>query len=90
MSSQFHKQKVIEIKDHNVDWSKWLVGNDSVASSTWAIPADLTVVLEDLTNNIATVVVTGGTAGQKYPLQNIVMTAKGLEPVEILTLTITD
>lgn len=63
--------------DYSIDWSEWLTGTDTIATSTWGVPSALT------TSNVATGTATtviwlsGGTAGEIYDVHNTITTAAG-------------
>lgn len=64
------------VLDYSVDWSRWLDG-DSIASSAWTVPIGLAKVTETNTDTKATVWLSGGSAGQSYPVTNRVTTTGG-------------
>jgi len=64
--------------DYAVDWTAWL-GNDTIDTSTWTVPTGLTKVSDSKTMKIATVWLSGGTAGQEYTVTNHIKTAAGRE-----------
>jgi len=66
------------VLDYTIDWTKWLdeVG-DSIATSTWIVPTGLTKVTETNTTKLATVWLSGGTAGTNYTVTNRIMTVAG-------------
>lgn len=66
-----------EIRDYDVDWSAYLDG-DTVASSTWDVPAGLSIITTANDDTSATIRVSGGTAGESYLLANTITTAAGL------------
>lgn len=60
------------------DWSAWLAANgDTIVTSTWIVPAGLTVVDESNTATVTLVWLSGGTAGSSYQITNRVVTAQG-------------
>jgi hypothetical protein len=64
------------IKDYTVDWSAWL-GTDTIASSTWSIPAGLIDTSESNTSTKATLWLSGGTVQSDYECFNTITTAGG-------------
>lgn len=70
--------------DYTVDWSDWVSAGDEVISSSWAfstITGDSNpLVNEDvlLASDIATVWISGGTAGKIYTVTNTITTDNGL------------
>ncbi len=67
--------------DYTIDWTDWLAsaGNDTIAVSTWTVPAGLThgSPADSLAGAQATVWASGGTKGTKYTLTNQITTAGG-------------
>ena len=66
------------ILDYSIDWNDWLseVG-DSIASSTWSVPAGLTAGATTHADGITTVWLSGGTAGSDYAVTNRIITSGG-------------
>ncbi|HHB12214.1 MAG TPA: hypothetical protein ENK62_03330 [Chromatiales bacterium] len=62
--------------DYVIDWSSWL-GSDTIASSSWTVPAGLTMTSESNTTTTATVWLSGGSAGSSYQVTNRITTAAG-------------
>lgn len=63
--------------DYGCDWSAWLADGETITDSKWIVPDGLTG--DDASHDDTTTVVwiTGGTAGQRYPLTNRVTTSEG-------------
>ena len=64
--------------DYEIDWSDWLVG-DTIATSTWSVPAGLTQVTSSNTSVTTTIRLSGGTHGSDYECLNHIVTASGQE-----------
>lgn len=66
------------VLDYGFDWGTdgWL-GADTIATSTWTVPAGLTSEATTNTATTATVWLSGGTAGQVYEVTNRIVTAAG-------------
>lgn len=62
--------------DYRVDWEEWLDG-DTIATSTWTVPAGLTQGAATNSTTTATVWLSGGTVGTTYQVTNRVVTAAG-------------
>ena len=65
--------------DYKIDWTDWL-GADTISASTWSIPGTaggLTVGTSSFTTKIATVFLSGGTAGQVVRVTNRITTSLG-------------
>lgn len=66
----------LEKLDFAMDWSSVMTADsDTIASSTWEVPAGITSVAQTNTGTSATIWLTGGTDGQSYTLVNQVTTA---------------
>ena len=64
-----------EILSFTIDWSTWLVGADTISTSTWAADAaGVTVDSDTNDTTTATVVISGGTAGESTRVTNTVTT----------------
>lgn len=63
--------------DYKIDWEDWLNG-DTISTSSWTAQTGLTVESDTRTTMSATVVVSGGTAGQNYTVTNEITTSGGL------------
>jgi hypothetical protein len=64
------------VLDYTVDWTRWLAG-DTIATSTWLVPAGLTKQADSKTSTAATVWLSGGTAGQSYTVTNRITSGAG-------------
>ena len=66
-----------EVLSYTIDWSTWLAGGETIATSSWAVVAAAGVVVDSDTNDTttATVVVSGGTAGQVDRVTNTITTS---------------
>lgn len=76
-----------ETLDYNFDWSDWLGSAEVLSSSSWSIPPGLTQVSASNSGTLATVWVSGGSAGA-YQLTNTVITNQGRTAVRSLTLRV--
>lgn len=65
-----------DVTDWECRWASWL-GNDTIATSTWTVPAGITKDSESNTTTVAKVWLSGGTDGQTYALLNRITTAAG-------------
>lgn len=70
--------------DYAVDWSPWL-GADTIASVVWTVPMPLALESQSHTDTIATVWLSGGTAGQSYAVVCAVTTDAGRVDERTLT-----
>lgn len=67
----------VENKDFGFDWSPWLGGSDTIASSSWSVPSGLSAGSSSNTTTQATQYVGGGSPGQDYLVTNTITTAAG-------------
>lgn len=63
---------------YGFDWSPWL-GADTIAASTWSVPAALTIAAQAFDNTTTEVVLSGGTAGEIHSCANHITTTAGFE-----------
>jgi hypothetical protein len=75
------------ILDYSLDWSDWL-GSDVISTSTWSVPAGLTLEDSQADAQATTIWVSGGTNGVAYACRNTVVTAAGRTNVRTLTVTV--
>jgi hypothetical protein len=88
MASRFEKDPHA-ILDYQVDWSEWL-GADTISTSTWTVPAGLTLEAETETGTTATVWLSGGTAGQSYTVTNRIVTDGGRTDDRSITIVVAE
>lgn len=76
ISAQYVK-RAGAVLDYRIDWAAWL-DTDTISTSTWAEPTSgITIDSETETTTVATVWLSGGTAGQLYEVTNTIVTAAG-------------
>jgi hypothetical protein len=63
--------------DYAVNWGDWLVGTDTISTSTWTGPTDLTIYGDSHGTATTTTWISGGTSGEVYTVTNRVQTAAG-------------
>lgn len=68
-----------DVLDYTFDWGTyaWLVTGDTIATSTWSVPAGLTEVTNTKTTTTTTIWLSGGTSGTQYTLRNTITTTGG-------------
>ena len=78
MATFFSIQGPNDFLDYTIDWSQWLVGTDTLSTSTWTC-TDTIITLTNTTLGTATTIiwVSGGIQGQVYNVTNHVVTAAG-------------
>lgn len=80
------------ILDYNVDWGSgaapgpWLASGETISTSSWTIPSDLTLVTATKTDNQATAWISGGTAGVVYRITNRIVTSATRQDDRSITL----
>lgn len=62
--------------DYQIDWTAWLDG-DTISASAWTVPSGLTQYSAANSTTVATIWLTGGTAGSEYLVTNQITTAGG-------------
>lgn len=77
------------ILDYNINWALWL-GDDSISSSAWTIPAGLGNAGVAFSRSSATVWLTGGTAGTSYSVYNQIVTAGGRTEKRTIKIVVVD
>jgi hypothetical protein len=65
-----------EVKDYARNWAP-VLGDDTIATSTWTPEAGVTVDSDSHTDTVATMRLSGGTEGEEYGVTNTVVTAGG-------------
>lgn len=71
--------------DYQIDWVDSL-GSDTIATSTWSVPAGITKDSDTNTTTTTTAWLSGGTANTNYTLTNTITTAGGRTLVKTLDL----
>jgi hypothetical protein len=75
-----------EVLDYKIDWHSppppegkgpWLIGSDTIESSEWIVPAEISQDDDSNDTTTATVWVSGGTDGEDYELTNRITTVEG-------------
>lgn len=93
MSSRGHfKKRPGEVETFGINYTDRLdnpiLSGDTIAASTWTVPAGITKVSDSIYNGnlAAAVLLSGGTDGEDYVLENSVDTAAGrtLEAVIVI------
>jgi hypothetical protein len=74
--------------DYCVDWTPWLQAGETIATSTWVVPAPLTQDgshAPSIAGGKTTIWLTGGTAGQSYVVANHITTSQGRQDQRTFT-----
>lgn len=61
--------------DYIIDWTNWLIGTDTIVTSTWIVPAAITVLSTSTGTATAGVFLSGGVEGEVYDVTNRIVTA---------------
>lgn len=75
------------VLDYAVNWASWL-GVDTISTSTWTVATGLTQVTASATTTVATIWLSGGTAGTSYSVANKIVTAGGRTDERTLTIVV--
>lgn len=80
------------VLDYYIDWTDWLVGEDTIVTSTWVATGSLTVTLftEDILGGFTGVWVSGGVVGEHVLLTNHIVTSDGREDERSVQLILRD
>ena len=77
--------------DFGFDWEDWLDDvTDTIAASTWTVPAGLTKDSDTFDDTTTTIWLSGGTAGTWYTCVNHITTAAGREDDRSLYIKVVD
>lgn len=66
------------IEPFSINWSDWLNG-DTISTSSWTVPAGITLDSDSNDTTTTTAVLSGGTAGNNYEITNRITTALGYQ-----------
>jgi hypothetical protein len=76
-----------EVLDYQVDWTEKLA-TDTIATSTWIVPAGLTKDSDSNTPTKTTIWLSGGTPGEQYGITNRITTTGGRTIEQWLTIRV--
>jgi hypothetical protein len=70
--------------NYGFDWDgespgPWLATGATISTSTWTVPAAITKVSDPKTTTTTTIVLSGGTVGEKYVLTNHIVASDAQE-----------
>lgn len=68
--------------DYGFDWSDWLATGETIASSSWTIPAGLTNESDAFTDTTTAVFISGGVVDEVYTITNTITTNNSTPRVE--------
>ncbi len=73
--------------DYALDWAAWLA-TDTIASSNWVLPTDLTLARSEITPTQAIAWISGGVVGHTYNVVNTITTTAGREDSRSITISV--
>jgi hypothetical protein len=90
-NDQFRKDPNATL-DYSVDWSRWLVEDDEITTSSWqfASGSALGTGLDIFSPTVTTIWLYGGTAGQWYRLTNRITTTAGRADDRTINIFVTE
>jgi hypothetical protein len=77
MNTQYHDKDVNSNLDYGIDWQYWLASGETIVSSMWIVPPELSLNSETFTITMATVWLEGGTVGRVHTVTNRITTSSG-------------
>ena len=80
MRTRGYQKDPDETLDYTLDWSKYLqnLSNDTISSSTWTEDSGGISIDSDTNSTTKTTVfLSGGSDGEKYTLENLIVTSGG-------------
>lgn len=63
-----------EVKEYTLNWADALNDSESIVTSDWTAPTGITIDDDANTATTATVILSGGTAGVEYAIENTITT----------------
>ena len=84
----FFKKDAQAKLDYTVDFSNWLVGNDTLQSSVWTLTSGITKTSTSLSSTAATIWLSSGVEDSQYLITLRITTADGRIDEKAFTVTI--
>jgi hypothetical protein len=78
------------VKPYGVDWEGFLDTGDTISSVSWTVPSGITKDSESNTNTVASLVLSGGTAGVDYEIVCQITTANGIVEEQSIVVPVRD
>lgn len=75
------------VLDYPIDWSDWL-DSDTISTSAWTVEPGITEDSSSNTTTVATIWLSGGTAGETYSITNTIVTAGGRTNDQTITIEV--
>jgi hypothetical protein len=83
------EKRATAVLDYQINWATWL-GTDTIATSTWSVPAGITKDSDTNTTTTATIWLKSGTVGTTYELTNTIVTAGGRTDYRTIAIEVID
>lgn len=77
-----------EVRDYSIDWSTRLLTGDTIASSTYTLDTGITEVSTAIDGTSTVIRISGGTLGERYKVENEVVTTDGETLEEVFYLAV--
>lgn len=74
--------------DYAVDWSRWLAEGETIATSTWTVPAGITSEEEANNSTAAQIWLAGGSVGKRYRVTNKIITSAERQNERTITIEV--
>lgn len=74
--------------DYIFDWTGWLAAGETIVTSSTAVEAGITLILESHTATAHTIWLTGGTANTTYTVTNRIITTAGRSAARSLNIPV--
>lgn len=66
-----------EVRDYSIDWTTRLLSGDTIATSSYVLDSGITEVATSKTDTATVIRISGGTLGERYKVENEVVTVDG-------------
>lgn len=72
---ELFEKDVDAVLDYGFDWSDWLATGETISTSTWTVESGITKDSDSKTSTITSIWLSGGTAGERYRISNLIVTS---------------
>lgn len=79
-----------DVLDYSFDWTAWMATSETISTSTWIPSPGIVVNSTANTTLVATVWLSGGTAGIPYTVTNRIVTNQGRTVDRTMTIRVTN
>jgi len=76
-NAQWKEKDPDAVLDFFVNWEDWLAAGETISTSTWTVSTGISKGSTSATSTVATVWLSGGTAGVTYTATNRIVTSAG-------------